>query len=205
MRVDHRERVIHSHRSASIGSTFVARRAGSQQEMVITPTVANKAKPRAVGDLGVAMQSWLAKALVIQLSITHQKCRPGHTLGLLFDKTVTLSHRSAVVLTFIETATFTRLITDLVDDGTYADFQKHLADHPAKGDLLSGCGGVRKIRMALPGRGKSGGAHICYLYLKQNDIIYLLYVFTKGDAGNLSADGKKVMRSLAQQIKAEHT
>lgn len=110
-----------------------------------------------------------------------------------------------MVLTFIETTTFTRLITDLVDDGTYSDFQKQLADHPAKGDLLPGCGGVRKIRMALPGRGKSGGARICYLYLKQNDIIYLLYVFTKGDADNLSADGKKAMRSLAQQIKAEHT
>ena len=87
-----------------------------------------------------------------------------------------------MVLTFIETTTFTRLITDLVDDGTYSDFQKQLADHPAKGDLLPGCGGVRKIRMALPGRGESGGARICYLHLKQNDIIYLLYVFTKGDA-----------------------
>ncbi len=68
---------------------------------------------------------------------------------------------------------------------------------------MSGCGGVRKVRMALPGRGKSGGARVCYLYLRQNDVIYLLYVFTKGDADNLSAEGKKAMRNLAQHIRNE--
>lgn len=69
---------------------------------------------------------------------------------------------------------------------------------------MSGCGGVRKARMALSGRGKSGGARVCYLYLKRDDVIYLLYVFTKGDADNLSLDGKKAMCLLAQQIKNEY-
>jgi hypothetical protein len=36
-------------------------------------------------------------------------------------------------------------------------------------------------------------------------VIYLLYVFTKGDAENLSAEGKKAMRILAQQIKNEYS
>lgn len=66
---------------------------------------------------------------------------------------------------------------------------------------MSGCGGVRKVRLALPGKGKSGGARVCYLFLQHHDTIYLLYVFTKGDADNLSAGGKKAMRLLAQQIK----
>lgn len=108
------------------------------------------------------------------------------------------------MLTFIETSTFTRLIADLVDDEDYADFQNELAANPERGGPMSGCGGVRKVRMALPGKGKSGGARVCYLYLKQDDVIYLLYVFTKGDADNLSADGKRAMRSLAQQIKNEY-
>jgi hypothetical protein len=109
-----------------------------------------------------------------------------------------------LVLTFIETCTFTRLITDLVDDADYANFQKELAANPERGGPMSGCGGVRKVRMALPGKGKSGGARVCYLYLKQNEVIYLLYVFTKGDAENLSAEGKKAMRNLTQQIKNEY-
>jgi hypothetical protein len=108
------------------------------------------------------------------------------------------------VLTFVETPTFTRLITSLVGDDDYAVFQQELADQPEKGGPMSGCGGVRKVRMAARGKGKSGGARVIYLYLKNHDVIYLLYVFTKGDAENLSAQGKKAMRELAVQIKNEY-
>jgi hypothetical protein len=45
--------------------------------------------------------------------------------------------------------------------------------------------------------------HVLYLYLRQRERIYLLYLFTKGDADNLSAQGKKAMRELAQQIRRE--
>lgn len=108
------------------------------------------------------------------------------------------------VLTFVETPTFTRLITDMVSDDDYALFQQELAEHPDKGGPMAGCGGVRKVRMALPGRGKSGGARVVYLYIQHRDIIYLIYVFTKGEADNLSASGKKAVRELAQQIKNEY-
>jgi hypothetical protein len=108
------------------------------------------------------------------------------------------------VLRFIETPTFTRLIIRLVDDDDYAAFQNELAEQPEKGGPMSGCGGVRKVRLAARGKGKSGGARVTYLFLKSHDVIYLLYVFTKGDADNLSAEGKKAMRELAEQIKNEY-
>ncbi len=105
------------------------------------------------------------------------------------------------MLTLVETATFTRLITDLVNDDDYAKFQRELAESPDKGDLLVGCGGVRKVRMAAGGRGKSGGARVLYLHLRHRSVIYLLYLFTKGEASNLSPAGRKTMRELAHQIK----
>ena len=108
------------------------------------------------------------------------------------------------MLQFIETPTFTKLITKLVADEDYAAFQQELADQPEKGGPMSGCGGVRKVRMAARGKGKSGGARITYLFLKSHDVIYLLYVFTKADAENLSAEGKKAIRELAEQIKNEY-
>jgi hypothetical protein len=121
-----------------------------------------------------------------------------------FDKGVTPSH-STGLLTFVETTTFTRLVADVVSDDDYAEFQRELSRHPEQGDLLKGCGGVRKIRLAARGKGKSGGARVIYLYLRHRERIYLLYLFTKGDAANLSADGKKIMRELAQQIRRETT
>jgi hypothetical protein len=119
------------------------------------------------------------------------------------DHSVTLSHHMKS-LTFIETPTFTRLITDLVSDDVYAAFQKELVRNPVKGGPMSGCGGVRKARLALPGRGKRGGARVVYLYPENRDTIYLIYIFTKGEADNLSAAGKTAVRELAQQIKQEY-
>jgi hypothetical protein len=127
--------------------------------------------------------------------------RPFHRY-VRFDKGVTLSH-SSKWLTFIETPTFTRLIGDVIGDDEYADFQRELARNPKQGDLLEGCGGVRKARMGARGKGKSGGARVIYLFLQHRDRIYLLYLFTKGDAANLSAEGKKKMRELAQAIRRE--
>jgi hypothetical protein len=112
-----------------------------------------------------------------------------------FDTGVTASHPFGL-LTFVETATFTRLVHEVVSDDDYAEFQRELARHPEQGDLLEGCGGVRKVRMAARGKGKSGGARVIYLYLRHRQRIYLLYLFTKGDAANLSPAGKKTMREL---------
>lgn len=105
------------------------------------------------------------------------------------------------MLTFVETHTFSGLIMGLVEDDDYAAFQHELVKSPEAGDLLSGCGGVRKVRMALSGRGKRGGGRVIYLYLKHRGTIYLIYVFTKGDAANLSASGRKAVREVAQQIR----
>ena len=106
------------------------------------------------------------------------------------------------MLTFVETAVFTGLIADLVRDDDYAAFQLHLAEHPEKGSIMAGCGGVRKMRMAIGNRGKSSGARVLYLHLPDHKRIYLLFIFTKGEADNLSADGKKAMRERAQTIKS---
>ena len=63
-------------------------------------------------------------------------------------------------MTFIELPLFTELITDLVDDTSYAEFQKELLRWPEKGDVMQHAGGLRKVRLRLPGRGKGGGAWV---------------------------------------------
>jgi hypothetical protein len=61
---------------------------------------------------------------------------------------------------FIEQPVFTRLLIQLVDDDVYRKFQNELAANPDKGPIVKGSGGLRKVRLALPGRGKSGGARL---------------------------------------------
>jgi hypothetical protein len=58
---------------------------------------------------------------------------------------------------FIETPTFTRMVTALLTDEEYRGLQNALLENPERGDLIQGGGGIRKLRYASQGRGKSGG------------------------------------------------
>lgn len=63
---------------------------------------------------------------------------------------------------FVETPTCTRLLTALLTDDECAGLQNFLVENPERGDIIKGGGGIRKLRYALPGRGKSGGIRVIY-------------------------------------------
>jgi len=108
-------------------------------------------------------------------------------------------------VTFIELPLFTALITGLVDDTSYAEFQKELLRQPDKGDVIQHAGGLRKVRLRLPGRGKRGGARVIYLLLAQYDVIVFFYVYTKAERENLTASQLKRLRNAVAVIKREFT
>jgi hypothetical protein len=45
--------------------------------------------------------------------------------------------------------------------------------HPDAGDVIPRMGGLRKIRLALPGRGKRGGARVLYLAFVRAETLFL--------------------------------
>jgi len=109
-----------------------------------------------------------------------------------------------VTLTFIETPVFSRQLAECVDDEEFRAFQNELLRNPEQGDLVVGCRGLRKARMALPARGKSGGARVIYLYLPDAHVLYLFLLFKKSDTANLSKAQRNQLGSLAEQIKSCH-
>lgn len=107
------------------------------------------------------------------------------------------------MVTFIELPLFTQQITGLVDDTDYGQFQAELLRRPDKGDVIPQSGGLRKVRMRLPGRGKSGGARVIYLHLPRYETIVFFYVYTKAQRENLSAEQLRRLRQAASVIKQE--
>ena len=107
------------------------------------------------------------------------------------------------MLTFVEHALFTRRIAELLSDEEYRSFQSDLAANPEAGDVIPGLGGLRKVRLALPGRGKRGGARVLYLLFLKADTVFLIYVFTKGEFEDLPPDKRRAMRRLVEEIKRE--
>lgn len=74
-----------------------------------------------------------------------------------------------------------------------------LAADPLCGDLIQGTGGVRKIRFAIQGRGKSGGVRVVYYYYNETRPLFLLTVFSKNEKDNLTMAERN---SLAKLVKA---
>lgn len=100
---------------------------------------------------------------------------------------------------FIETSLFTRLLPELLSDEEYATLQSSLILHPEVGAIIKASGGIRKIRWASRGKGKSGGVRVIYYWAKSTDQIFMLTLYGKGDKQNLSAaDLRKVVKLLGE-------
>lgn len=61
-----------------------------------------------------------------------------------------------------------------------------VAANPEAGDIMPGCGGARKLRMARPGKGKSGGYRVITYFAGQDVPVFLLTVFPKNMKTNLT-------------------
>ena len=97
---------------------------------------------------------------------------------------------------FIETSTFTKYLYDYLSEDEYLGLQSFLLQYPESGKIVRGSGGVRKIRWAISGKGKSGGVRVIYYFKKQNDEIWLLTIYSKNEVANIPTH-------ILQQIKKE--
>ncbi len=61
-----------------------------------------------------------------------------------------------------------------------------VAADPLQGDLISGTGGIRKLRFAKGNRGKSAGVRVIYYYYSEAMPIHLLDIYGKNEKANLS-------------------
>ena len=101
---------------------------------------------------------------------------------------------------FVEVPEFTRDLLRVADEESLRVLQLELLRNPTKGDLIQGTGGLRKVRMKLPGRGKSGGARVIYLPLPRAETVILLFIYTKARQSDLTPDQRRRLRFLAEQI-----
>ena len=100
---------------------------------------------------------------------------------------------------FIETPTFTRQVLLLMSDDDYAKQQSRLQENPEAGDLVGG-GGIRKLRVSLTGKGKSGGARFIYYWLRDDSQIYMLLAYPKSEKDDLTARETAVLRKLVKEL-----
>lgn len=105
---------------------------------------------------------------------------------------------------FIEAPAFTKYREDYLDDEGFRELQRGLARYPEAGDLIPGAGGIRKLRWKDPrrGKGKRGGLRIVYYVFLSDEEIWLLTLYDKDEAADLSEDERRQLRRAMEAERA---
>lgn len=103
-------------------------------------------------------------------------------------------------LTGIETDEFRNQAAKLLSPQAVDALILHLALHPTAGEVIPATGGVRKLRWALQGRGKRGGARVIYFAKMQRGTLYLFTVYGKSAKEDLTEVEKKELRALIARL-----
>jgi hypothetical protein len=101
---------------------------------------------------------------------------------------------------FIEAPAFTRYVSEYLADDEYRRLQGQLADNPELGDLMPGTGGLPKLRWADPKRGKGRrcGLRVIYYYFLADQQIWLMTLYSKDEASDLTPREKKAFKSAIE-------
>jgi len=106
-------------------------------------------------------------------------------------------------LEFVFLPSFERSAAGLLSESDIQALEQTLLEEPRKGAVMRDTGGVRKVRAAIEGRGKSGSVRVIYLYVEAREKIYFLLCFPKNEQANLTPEQKRRIRQLVAQLEAE--
>jgi hypothetical protein len=101
---------------------------------------------------------------------------------------------------FLEAPAFTRYVSSYMSDDEYRELQNRLASVPEVGDVMPGTGGFRKLRWADPrrGKGRRGGLRVIYYYFPSEQQIWLMTLYGKDEASDLTPKEKRALKSAIE-------
>src|SRR5438270_1833391 len=102
-------------------------------------------------------------------------------------------------MVIIELPAFTRRVTELLSDDEYLKVQAVLLEHPDAGPLVRGSGGLRKLRRALPERGKRGGVRVIYYWVVSKEQVLMLFIYPKNERSDLSPSQVRALRQIVEE------
>ena len=104
------------------------------------------------------------------------------------------------LITIVETASFMTGAKACMSNDERAEAINMIASNPECGDVIPGGGGIRKVRFAIGGRGKSGGVRIIYYFHNERVPVFLLAVFAKNEQANLTRAETNLLGNAAKML-----
>lgn len=104
------------------------------------------------------------------------------------------------MITVAETEPFQKKANQLLTDGEKSDLVAYLSENPQSGVLIQNAGGIRKLRWARSGGGKSGGVRVIYYFHSDMMPLYLLTVFGKNEKANITMKEKQLLSKVVNEL-----
>ncbi|UIJ94034.1 type II toxin-antitoxin system RelE/ParE family toxin [Sinorhizobium meliloti] len=105
-----------------------------------------------------------------------------------------------VPVSVVKTPEFLSATRKLMNDDERGLLVDYLAHNPTAGDVVQGTGGIRKVRWALDGRGKRGGARVIYFHHDTDMPLFALTAYAKNERADLSQQDKNDFRQLTTML-----
>ncbi len=109
-------------------------------------------------------------------------------------------------ITVVETTTFKNEADSLLTEEERLELVSFLAAHPEAGKVMSGTGGVRKVRWARENEGKSDGYRVIFYFHDEDMPLFALLLYPKNEKDNLTKgernELKKLVHILVEQYKS---
>ena len=103
---------------------------------------------------------------------------------------------------FIHTKVFDKTWTAAgCNDDDLIELQRTICENPKGPPVIRGTGGVQKIRVALEGRGKRGGARVLFVDFESKGVVGLLYAYPKSEKTDISNEERKTLKMMVEHIK----
>jgi hypothetical protein len=99
----------------------------------------------------------------------------------------------------LETSVFTRRSDALLTRDDKARLIGTLAADPLAGDLIPGLGGIRKLRFAAGGRGKSSAFRVIYYVAHADMPVLALLLYGKNEQANPTPAQRRAILAMVEQ------
>lgn len=102
---------------------------------------------------------------------------------------------------FVELPAFVRFRAAYLDDEGFRGLQNSILKAPEAGDVITGTGGLRKLRHgdASRGKGKRGGLRVIYFWWEVKRQIWLFTLYDKDEMEDLSPKERSALKDMLKR------
>ncbi len=105
-----------------------------------------------------------------------------------------------MLITIVELPEYIRRAEKILEKEERDDLLYHLSSNPKSGTLITGTGGIRKLRWGAKTKGKRSGARVIYFYYNETIPLFLLTIFGKDEKVDISKSERNELKKLAIEL-----